>query len=100
MPGDHEREGDILVQASKHTPQQVSYHSVILVLTPTVVRVEVDVLLTEPMYFEDVMERADDGIGSLTDVNSFVNKVINLTWDRLTAHFLGVRKYMGPGWRD
>ena len=31
------------------------YHDVILVLTPTVVHMEVDVLLTEPMYFEDFL---------------------------------------------
>ena len=64
MP-DHKGEGDIFVQASKHTPQQLSF----LVLTPTVVCVEVDVLLAEPMYFKEAMEHAVDGIGSLIDAN-------------------------------
>ena len=86
MSSDHEGEGDIFVQAGKHAPQQVSYHSIVLILTPTVVRVEVYVLLTEPMYLKEVMEHADNGVGSLPNVNCLVNQVINLTWDSLTAH--------------
>ena len=39
-----------------------------------------DVTLAEPMYFKVVVQHTDDGIGPLTDVNSFVNKVIDLTW--------------------
>ncbi|MCG8621416.1 MAG: hypothetical protein MJE68_05350 [Proteobacteria bacterium] len=86
MARDHKGQGDILVKPSEHVPQQVSYHSVVLVLTPTVVSVEVDILLAKPMYFEEVMEHADDGIGSLAGVNGLVNQVIDLTWDSLTAH--------------
>ena len=86
MAHDHKGQGDILVEPSEHAPQQVSYHSVVLVLTPTVVSVEVDILLAKPMYFEEVMEHADDGIGSLTSVNGLINEVIDLTWDSLTAH--------------
>ena len=59
---------------------------IVLILTPTVVRVEVDVLLAEPMYPKEMMEHADDGIGSLPGVSGLVNQVINLTWDSLTAH--------------
>ena len=74
------------MEPSEHAPQQVSYHGVVLVLTPTVVSVEVDILLAKPMYFKEVMEHADDGIGSLTSLNGLVNKVIDLTWDSLTAY--------------
>ena len=96
MARDHKGQGDILVEPNEHAPQQVSYHGV-LVLTPTVVSVEVDILLAKPMYFKEVMEYADDGIGTLTSVNGLVNKVFDLTWDSLTAHSLGVRKYVGHG---
>ena len=69
MAGDHEGEGDVLVESGEHAPQQVSYHGVVLILTPTVVSVEVDVLLSKPMYFEEVMEHADDGVCSLASIN-------------------------------
>ena len=49
------KECDVFVQTGKHTPQQVSYHSIVLILTPTVVRVEVDVLL----YRAHVPQRND-----------------------------------------
>ena len=62
------------MQSGKHTPQQVSYHSVVLILTPTIVRVEVDVFLTEPMYLEEMMEHADNGVGSLPSVNCLINR--------------------------
>ena len=32
------------------------YHDVVFIFTPTVVCVEVDVLLAEPMYFQEVMD--------------------------------------------
>ena len=69
MACDHEGKGDVLVESSEHAPQQVSYNGVVLILTPTVVSVEVDVL---PMYSEEVMEHADDGLAS---INSLVNKI-------------------------
>ena len=59
MSSDHEREGDIFVQTGEHMPQQVSYHSIVLILTPTVVRVEMDIL-AEPMYPKEMVEHADD----------------------------------------
>ena len=69
MARNHEEKSDVFVESSEHAPQQVSYHGVVLVLTPTVVSVEVDVLLPEPMYFKEVMEHADDGVCSLASVN-------------------------------
>ena len=71
--------------SSEHVPQQVSYHGV-LILTPTVVSVEVDVLLFKPMYFKEVMEHTDDGVCSLASINWLVNKVIDSTQDSLTAY--------------
>ena len=48
-------------------PQQVSYHNV---LTPTVVRVDV---LTEPMYFKEVMEHIHHCISTLAQVHCLIN---------------------------
>ena len=78
MPRNHEGESDRLVQSSEYAPPQVSYHDVVLILTPTVVRVEVDITLAEPMYFEEVVQHADDGIGPFTYIYSFVDEVIDL----------------------
>ena len=76
--------------------QQVSYHDVLL--TPTVVRVEVDVL-AKPMYFHEVVEHT-----TALPISCFIHEVVDLMWNGFTAypkmaHFWGVRKYMGPGWR-
>ena len=60
MAGDHKGECDVAVKSSQHSPQQVSYHYAVLVLTPAVVSMEMDILLAEPMYFKEVMEHADD----------------------------------------
>ena len=61
------------MEPGENTPQQVSYHDVILVLTPTVVRMEVDVLLTEPMYFKEVMEHAHHCVSTLAHVHCLIN---------------------------
>ena len=74
------------MEPSEHTPQQVSYHDVVLILTPTVVRVEVDVLLAEPMYFEKVMEHAHHCIRTLTHVNRLVDEVVDLAWYGFAAY--------------
>ena len=55
MACDHEEESDRLVQPGQDTPQQVSHHDVVLILTPTVVRVEVDITLTKPMYSKEMV---------------------------------------------
>ena len=83
----HKREGGIVVQASEHAPQQVSYHDVIFVLTPTVVRMEVNVL-ANPMYFKEVMEHAYHCISALTHVNCLVNEAVDLAWYGFAAHSL------------
>ena len=74
------------MKSGEHVLQQVSYHSVLLILTPTVVCVEVDVLLSEPMYFKEMVEHADDGVRPFTYVEGFINKVIHLTWYSLAAY--------------
>ena len=74
------------MEPSEHTPQQVSYHDVVLVLTPTVVRMEVDILLTKPMYLKEVMEHAHHCIGPLAHVNCLINEVVDLAWYGFTAH--------------
>ena len=86
MSGDHEGERDGGVQAREHTPQQVSHHSTVLVLTPTVVRMEVNFLLAEPMYFKEVVEHADDAVSTLARVKSLIDEVVDLTGQSLTAH--------------
>ena len=67
-------------------PQQVSYHDVVLILTPTVVRMEVDIMLAEPMYFKEVVQHTDDGIGSFAYIYSFINEVFDLVWYSLAAN--------------
>ena len=59
-------------------------------------------LLAQPMVFKEVVEHADDGVGALPHVDSFIDDICRGMDSQHTpkiAHFLGVRKYMGPGWR-
>ena len=74
------------MQSSEYVPQQVSYHDVVLILTPIVVRTDVDITLAEPMYFEEVMQHTDDGIGSFTYIYSFIDEVFDLVWYSLAAN--------------
>ena len=65
------------MEPGEHAPQQVSYHNVVLILTPTVVHMEVDVLLTEPMYFQEVVEHTNHCI---------IDEVVDLMWNGFTAY--------------
>ena len=74
------------MEPGEHVPQQVSYHDVVLILTPTAVHMEVDVLLAEPMYFQEVMEHTHHCISPLTHVNYLINEVVDLAWNCFTAY--------------
>lgn len=52
------------------------------------------VLLPEPMYFIEVMEHADDSIGSLT---SFIDEVLDVAEPHSTPKIALFLEYMGPG---
>ena len=74
-----------------------------LFLTPTVVRVEVDVLLAEPVYFQEVVEHTNHCIRTFTHINSFsfIYEVVDLMWNGFTAYpkngtFLGGEEVHGP----
>ena len=77
MACDHEGESDHLVQPGQDTPQQVSHHDVVLILTPTVVRVEVDITLTKPMYSKEMVQHTNDSIRLLSHIYSFVDEVVD-----------------------
>ena len=74
------------MEAGEYSPQQVSYHCTVLILTPTVVSMEVYLLLTQPMYFKEVMQHADDGVGTFTTVNCLINEVNDLAWKTFAAY--------------
>ena len=87
MAGNHERERDVLVLTGHNTPKEILHHGCVLVLPTTVVGVQVYRLLTQPMVYEEVVEHADDGVGALPHIDSFINEVIDLVGGNgLTAH--------------
>ena len=63
------------MEAGEYSPQLVSYHCTVLILTPTAISMEVDILLTQPMYFNEMMQHADDGVGTLATVNYLNNEI-------------------------
>ena len=77
MACDHEGQSDVLMEAGEYSPQQVSYHCTVLILTPKVVSMEVDIFLAQPMYFKEVTQHADDVVGTFTTV---INEVNDLAW--------------------
>ena len=76
----------MLVLAGHNTPEEILHHGRVLVLPTTVVDVQVYYLLTQPMVYKEVVEHADDGIGALPHIDSFINEVIDLSGNGLTAH--------------
>ena len=82
----HKGEGDLCVLPSHHSPQQVLDHGGILVLSTTVVSVQVYCFLAQPMVHKEMVEHTDDGIGALPHVYSLVNQVVHLMGDGLTTH--------------
>ena len=86
MAGYHKGESDILVESGEYTPQQVSYHDVVLVLTPTVVRMQVNIFLTKTVNLEEVVEHTHNSIGSFSHINCLINEVVDLAGEGFTAH--------------
>ena len=67
-------------------PEDILDHDCILILPTTVVSVQVYRLLAQPMVYKEVVKHADDGIGALPHVDSFINQVIDLSGNGLTAY--------------
>ena len=72
--------------ASHHPPEQLLHHDGILILPTTVVGVQVYFLLAQPMVCEEVVKHADNRIGALPHVDSFIYEVIDLLENGLAAY--------------
>jgi len=73
------------VLAGHNTPEEILDHDRILILPTTVVSVQVYRLLAQPMVYKEVVKHADDGVGALPHVDSFIDQVIDLPGNGLTA---------------
>jgi len=82
----HERKCDLLVLAGHNTPEEILDHDRILILPTTVVSMQVYCLLAQPMVYKEVVKHADDGVGALPHVDSFIDQVIDLPGN--LYHFL------------
>ena len=91
----YHKQCDVLMKPCEH---------IILIMIPTVVRVEVNILLAEPMYSKEVMTHAHHGIGTLTHVNCLIDEADDLALNGFTAKSEDStfqRKNMGPAcWRS
>ena len=56
-------------------------NSPVFVLTAAVVGMEQEMFFAEGVFLQEVMEQANDGVGSLACVSSLVYQVIDLTID-------------------
>lgn len=110
---------NLLVQSDQNSPRQVHQHVPVLILAGAVVGMKVEADLTEAEVLQMEVEHADYSIRPLPGVYRLVNQVIHLKVFLIRAHlfifkqhtclgmasqqmpkiahFLGVRKYIGPG---
>ena len=79
-------ESDLCVDPNHHPPYEVMEHGVALVLPHTIVRMQVDMCLPQSMLLEEMVEHADDGIGSLPSIAGFINEVVDLPWNGFTTY--------------
>ena len=68
------------------SPQQVLDHDGVLVLSTTVVGVQVYCFLAQPIMHKEVVEHGYNGNGALPHVNSLVDQVVHLSGEGLTTH--------------
>ena len=69
----------------QHSPHKVLHHGVILILTSAVVSMQGDRGLSQSMVVKEVIEHADNCIGTLPYVRSLVDDEVHLSGDCLTA---------------
>ena len=86
MTHNEEGETDLCVEPNHHPPYEVMEHSVILVLPHTIVRMKVDMCLSQSMLLEEMVEHADDGVGPLPRIAGFINEVVDLPWNGFTTY--------------
>ena len=70
--------------ACHHSPQKVLHHGGILILPTKVVGMMVYRLLAEPVVYKKMVQHANDSIGALTHVDSFIDQVVDLSGNGLT----------------
>ena len=69
----------------QHSPHKVLHHGVILILTSAVVSMQGDRGLSQSMVVKEVVEHADNCIGTLPYVRSLIDDEVHLSGDCLTA---------------
>ena len=78
----------------------VMNHGVIFILSCAVVCMKVNFLLPQPIVLEEVVQLADDIIGTFPVSHASSRKKFTcrcFVANTKTPHILGVRKYIGPG---
>jgi hypothetical protein len=73
VPRYHEVEGNGMVMTIPHSPEAVSKHSIIFILTTAVVSMEMAYSLAKPKVAEIVVKHADHGIGSFPSADPFID---------------------------
>lgn len=81
-------------------PRTVAQHKPVLVLAAAVVTVQIHMRPTNSIVTEEMMQVADRCIAALTGWHSFINQIVDLLWNALTADakqdtFLGGQETAG-----
>ena len=74
------------MSSGHHPPHQVVYHSIVFILSSTVVSVQVDVGLPQPMYVKEKIQPADYSIGPLPRFTRVVCEEVYLSGDCLAVN--------------
>ena len=86
MANYEKRQCDGGVFVGHRSPHKVLDHAVVLILASTVVSMEVCNLLSQSMVLQEVVNSADNGIGSLTTVSSLISQEVDLPRNGFTVH--------------
>ena len=83
--------------ASHHPPEQILHHGDVLILPTTVVGMQVYFLLAQPVVCKDMVEPFP--MSTASSIRSLICRGMATQHTPNIAHFRGVIKYIGPGWR-
>ena len=92
----HEVDRDGTVQAHLNSPGEVEQHPAVLVLTCTVVTVEMDRFLPQSIVREEVVHVADDGVAPFAAAHGLIHQEVDLLRQSLTVN----SKDSAFGWRQ
>lgn len=78
MPNKHERYLDSFVESGQNSPCEVLHDKAIFVLAGTIICMQIKFDFAQVVVWQEVVEEADNSVGTLADVYTLVNQVVHV----------------------